>query len=45
MYLRWILRLQQYNFTVEYRPGKYNLVADAVSRSPVPSGSDDLDEQ
>jgi hypothetical protein len=44
MYLRWILRLQQYDFTVEYRPGKYNLVADAVSRSPVPDGSDDLDE-
>jgi hypothetical protein len=35
MYLRWILRLQQYNFTVEYRPGKYNLVAYAVCRSPV----------
>jgi hypothetical protein len=44
MYLRWILRLQQYDFTVEYRPGKYNLVADAVSRGPVPGGSDDLDE-
>jgi hypothetical protein len=35
---------EQYDFTVEYRPGKYSLVADAVSRSPVSGGSDDLDE-
>ena len=29
---RWSLRLQEYNFTIEHRPGKSNVVADALSR-------------
>ncbi len=32
---RWIMKLQGYSFTIRYRPGKLNKVADALSRSPV----------
>ena len=31
---RWSLFLQSYNFHIEYRPGKRNANADALSRSP-----------
>jgi len=34
---RWVLRLQPYNFEIEYRKGKLNTLADALSRSPVES--------
>jgi hypothetical protein len=30
---RWADRLFQYNFSVTYRPGRYNVVADCLSRS------------
>lgn len=32
---RWALQLQEYDFTIEYRPGSTNVVADALSRAPV----------
>ena len=44
MYFRWILRLQPYNFEVEYRPGKFNHVPDAVSRSPIPTDPNEIDD-
>ncbi|PIK41369.1 hypothetical protein BSL78_21779 [Apostichopus japonicus] len=37
---RWNLRLQDYNFKLEYKPGKDN-PADYMSRHPIPEGSTD----
>ena len=31
---RWLMALQEFDFTVEYLPGKFNNVADYLSRSP-----------
>lgn len=35
---RWVLRLQSFDFTVRYRPGKYN-IADSLSRLPTQNGA------
>ena len=36
IYARWALRLQEYEFTIKYRPGSQNTVADCLSRNPLP---------
>jgi hypothetical protein len=37
-----MLWLQPYNFQVEYRTGKFNHVPDAVTRSPIPTDSNEV---
>ena len=44
MYLRWILRLQQYDFQVIYRPGRFNIVPDSTSRNPARTDPSEIDE-
>lgn len=34
-YIKWLIKLEQYDFDVVYKPGKNNLNADALSRNPV----------
>ena len=39
---RWCLKLQQYDFDVVHRKGKFNVVPDALSRAPLQVSSLDL---
>lgn len=40
---RMLLRLQQYDFTIEYKPGKDMTVADTLSRLPSPGNDKTID--
>jgi len=42
---RWQMSLQQYSFDVKYRKGALNKVADALSRDPATSDSDQLENR
>jgi transposase InsO family protein len=37
--MRWAMKLQEFSFTVRYRPGKQNANADGPSRYPVPNSA------
>ena len=37
--------LKTYQFSLGYRPGKHNQVADALSRLPLPATADDFDKR
>jgi hypothetical protein len=38
----WFDRLYMYNYTMQYRPGKFNCLADKLSRTP---RSDDMTDE
>ena len=40
IYARWALRLQEFDFTITYRPGSANANADIISRFPLPVTDD-----
>eukprot|EP00854_Cymbomonas_tetramitiformis_P034276 gene34276-biopygen23631 len=40
-HLRWAISLQEFDFTVQYRPGAKNINADVPSRYPLPSTTDE----
>ena len=45
---RWLLKLQEYNFEIEYVNGKNNVVADFLSQienSPILKGNADIEGQ
>lgn len=43
--VKWRLRLSEYNFTPVYKPGKQNVVADALSRIPVGNSEINVNEE
>ena len=39
---RWALLLGAYNYHIQYKPGRENSAADALSRLPLPDAPDDV---
>ena len=44
MITRWLLELSEYTFTFQHIPGKFNILADYLSRTPVQHNSTTLNE-
>ena len=42
---RWILLLTEFDYTVQYKPGKMNLQADHLSRLSTETGSEEMDDE
>ena len=34
-YHKWLLKLMQYNFSIQYKPGNTNSAVDSLSRVPI----------
>ena len=43
--MRWSMKLAEYTYTVQHRPGKGNANADALSRCPVPESAPESTEE
>ena len=42
---RWILLLTEFDYTVQYKPGKMNLQADHLSRLSTETGTEEMDDE
>lgn len=42
---RWKSKIEEYNYTLIYKPGKTNLVSDALSRLPLPDTTNVISKQ
>ena len=42
---RWILLLTEFDYTIQYKPGKMNLQADHLSRLSTKTGTEEMDDE